>query len=255
MRCVICNKTEDECILAEGIYNNEISKICISCANKEAIPLIKKPTTEQLSAASEVNYSVRERLEKISGTNQRKTKEQTILNSNIANIKFPKKRQNHENLIENYDWKLKTVRRRKKLSISQLAKLSGVNIEDITSLEKGQLISGLEANIVLLEGVLDTHLLKNHETRIKFTVSDKSPEEIENRILNNVSEKIEKINQPKKENIFKKIASGKFDFSKRENIENVTLNDLAEMKKEKEKNELMGSDEIEIEEEMDESLI
>ncbi|MBC8435051.1 hypothetical protein H8D91_00950 [archaeon] len=173
--------------------------------------------------------------------------EQSIAHKNLARLHFPQERQDHEDLIENYDWALKTGRRRKKLSITQLAESSGLVVEDIQKLENGQLVDNLEPIITRLEKTLGIILLKKSSKMAQARSINEENEMIRD-VLGRVDKKPEEEPKKEKRGLLNKISSGKFDFSKRENIENITLKDLAELKRQREQGEMFG-DELEIEEE------
>jgi len=65
--------------------------------------------------------------------------------------------------------------------------------------------------------------------------------ENENKILEDVKQKIkedrEEVFKKRKRKILRKIENSEIDFSKQENLENITLNDLIEIKRRKEKEE------------------
>ena len=229
MECYICKKSSQETELFEGIYENQIIKVCKKCADLELIPLLKKPTEEQLLVA-EHRGSVRERLEKLSGKIKPISKDHEIAKKNLGKLKIPEKKQYDEKLIENYDWALRTARRRKKLSIEQLSQQTGLPAELLDSLEKGQLPDNFETEMRQLELILNVKLLKQPKQEIHFK---KPTQDKEKEILHDVEEKMHQT-QEKNEKI-KQIQSGELDFSKRENIENITLADLQKLKEERDK--------------------
>lgn len=246
MACAICNRDDDQNLI-RAIWDGEIKDVCNACIIKENIPVIRKATQEQIDQAN-IHYSVRERMERLSnGGKHTMPLEQSIAHKNLARLHFPQTRQNHESLVENYDWVLKTGRRRKKLSISQLAEKSGLVAEDIQKLENGQLVEQLEPIISRLENSLGIVLLKK-SSKMAQARSVQDENEIIKEVLEKVNHSEEEIPKKEKGNLFKRIASGKLDFSKKENIENITLKDLAEMKRQREQGEMFGDD-LEIEEE------
>jgi ribosome-binding protein aMBF1 (putative translation factor) len=249
MACAICNRTDEDGSLVRAIWDGEILDVCRACVIKEGIPVIKKATPEQVEAAN-VHYTVRERMERLSNRKPILTKDQSITSRNLSKLHFPNPRQDHESLIENYDWTLRTTRRRQKISPIQLSEKSGVSEADINSLESGQLIQNLEQNVAKIEIALGVQLFKHHATSVYFRQQPKTKEQMEKEILENIEGKIDAKPEKEKRGLFKKISSGKFDFSKKENIENITLKDLAELKKQKEKNEMFGEDDLELEEEL-----
>ena len=286
MDCQICNKKGIENDAVKVIWEGEVVNACRTCALREGMPIVKKATQEQVDAAN-VHYSVRERMERMSNRKPTIIREQAITHKNLARLNFPTVRQDHEDLVENYDWTLRTARRRKKLSIAQLALTSGLVPEDIQKLESGQLVKNLEPIATRLENTLGIVLLKK-TSRLAQARYVKQENAIIQNNLAMVDDKIIDLPKtekksllkklfsrkksskdgsaeskednkdivelkaedivPEKKEIFEKIATGKMDFSKRRNVEQITLKDLAEMKKRKEKGEMFGSDELEVEE-------
>ncbi len=276
MDCEICKRIGIENDAVKVIWEGEVVNSCKTCALREGMPVVKKATQEQVDA-SNVHYSVRERMERMSNRKPTIIREQAITHKNLARLNFPTVRQNHEDLIENYDWTLRTARRRKKLSIAQLALTSGLIPEDIQKLESGQIVNNLEPIATRLENTLGIVLLKKtsklaqaryvkkenemiqgnltmaddkiidlpkteKKSLLKKLFSRKKKEEAKEDVVELKAEDI----VPEKKEIFEKIATGRMDFSKRRNVEQITLKDLAELKKRKEKGEMFG-DELEVE--------
>jgi len=260
MRCAICKKSEEETVLQDGIFKSTIEKVCEVCAGKENIPLLRKPTQEQLAVADK-RYSVRERMEKISNPYLAKpsdlSKDQSVAHKNLNKLRVLPKKQLNDKLYDNYYWRLTLARRRKKMSQAQLAKKSGVPEEIIDSIEKGILPANFEEPIVKLELELGVNLLKDHETKVQFNRINRNEE---HEILKKVGEKIgitpvfykqdneygeeidiQELNEPEdavsKSEKLSKLFHGKLDMSKRDALHDITLSDLQKMKKEKEEKE------------------
>jgi ribosome-binding protein aMBF1 (putative translation factor) len=238
MRCTVCKKTSDEIELFKGILVDGMVMVCDTCAEKEKIPIIKKPSESQLSKADE-RYTVRERMERMSGTRDTTeiSDDQIVTQGNIAKLRVPAPKQHHEDILDNYYWTLNIARRRKKLSITQLAEKMQVTPSVIQGIEKGRLPDDFEELFIKLEAFLGIKLLKNHNRKINFTRTVDEQKEI----LKNIREKMgmpETIEDDFEENLdFKeKISKGEIDFSKREELSDVTLDDLVDMKKRRERN-------------------
>lgn len=245
MRCAICEKVEDETVLKEGLFDGQIRMICGECAFSEHIPLISKPSSESLSGLDK-RLSVRETLEEMSKPKKSPrtvTHDQAVTHKNLAKINFPEKRQDHESLIQNYDWKIKISRREKKITINQLAEKTGLEVEFLEMIEKGKLPEKFEEKIPLIENALNIRIRVAPEEDIKFKRASGNQEE---EILDSVKEKMDVGDTASKKSLLSKIRSGKVDFSKREEIEDITLSDLVDRKKQKEKDEMFG-DEIDLE--------
>ena len=239
MRCAICKKTSDETKLLEGIFKAEMINVCSDCAEDEGIPIITKPSEEQLEKADE-RYSVRERMENLSGPRDTTeiSKDQTITQGNLAKLRMPAPKEHHEDALDNYYWTLNLARRRKKLTVSQLAEKMQVDPQVIQGIEKGKLPKGFQDLFIKLEAFLGIKLLKAHVQKISFTRNYDAEQEI----IKRVKEKMgapESVDEYHKDEIALKeqLAKGEIDFSKRDKLQNVTLNDLVEMKKQREQKE------------------
>jgi ribosome-binding protein aMBF1 (putative translation factor) len=253
MRCAICKKESDQADLFEGIMEGSMVIVCEDCAQTEEIPLIKRPTKERVENSKQ-SQSVRERMERLSGYRDRTqvSEEQLSIQGNLAKLKNPYKKESHPNVEDNYYWEINMARRRKKLSPAQLAAKTGIESDVIEALEKGILIEGFEEILQKLENVLGIKLLKHHSTKLTFHKTNTVAEE--EKILEQVRKKMSTKNiktesdklleeiEEDTENLSKKeklgkISSGEIDFSKRESLRDVTLNDLVKMKRQREKSE------------------
>jgi ribosome-binding protein aMBF1 (putative translation factor) len=245
-RCAICKQTSDEIKLFEGIFKAEMINICKECAESEGVPIIQKPSESQLDKADE-RYTVRERMEIMSGMRNTTeiSEDQTITQGNLAKLKVPPKKQFHEDVLDNYYWTLNIARRRKKLTINQLANQTQIPTETIQAIEKGKIPEDFETIFQKLELFLDIKLLKNHKKQVHFLQPTKDEAD---EILRQVKEKMDlpNLDEPRKKSKedvkikkeqLEKLSKGEIDFSKRENLSDVTLNDLVEMKKQRERKE------------------
>jgi len=244
MRCAICKQTSDEVKLFEGILKTEMVNICKECAESEGVPIIQKPSESQLNKADE-RYTVRERMEVMSGMRDTTeiSQDQTITQGNLAKLRIPPKKQTHEDVLDNYFWTLNIARRRKKLTTNQLANQTQIDIKTIQAIEKGKIPEDFETIFAKLELYLDIKLLKNHKQQTSFTRTKDEEQEI----LKKVQEKmgLPNLDEPKnnkkdiehKKEQLEKLSKGEIDFSKREDLSTVTLNDLVEMKKQREQKE------------------
>ncbi len=248
-RCVICKATPEEKELSEGIFDDGMITICSECAEKEGIPIVKKPSEDQLKKADK-RYTVRERMERISSPEETTeiSGDQMNIQGNLAKLKIPEPKQQNDSVFEDYYWKLNMARRRKKLSLSQFSDLIKIPRETLQEIEKGKIPENFEEIFLKLESFLGIKLLKNHGTKINFTRSIDEEKEILSQVrekmgrrvkeevveTDNLTEELETKNVKIKEKKIDKIRDGKIDFSKREDLSDITLNDLVEMKREKE---------------------
>jgi|TARA_B100001971_G_C18161595_1_gene521693 ribosome-binding protein aMBF1 (putative translation factor) len=214
--CLNCGILETKTILFDAISPEGIAKICGKCSAKENIPIIKDGFLFQ----NEKKQTVHERLSKISGVslkkkNDDKKKQETSLR-NIVDSNFKEEFRNDSNskkyLIDNFHWVIMRARRSKKLTQEQFAEIIHEPVKAIKLIEEGFVPEKKEI-IDKLENYLRIRIKKNNE---------KTGEEVN---FLDVSSKLE---QSKK---VEKIELADFDF---ENVKNLTIADLQEMKKKKE---------------------
>ncbi|MBT6182914.1 hypothetical protein HOI04_03450 [archaeon] len=248
MRCKFCKKESEETQLFEGIFEHEMIRVCSPCAEIENVPIMRKPSIEQLDRA-QTTYTVRERMEKMSGMNdpEKKRKNDLHMQGDLAKLKMPPKKQYHEDLLDNYSWSLNLARRRMKMSIKQLSEEVEVSEYILQEIEKGQLPNDFEEIFLKLEHFLKIKLLKNHKPVITFAQKKDDEQEILKRVqerMENVGsgDDLEELGHLKKlkEERLAKLAEEKGKFSKEQNqkdLENITLSDLVELKKKKEQKE------------------
>lgn len=245
-RCTICKTPDFEVDLFEGVYDNEMVMICESCAKDYSVPLIKKPTVEQLKRADK-RYSVRERMERMSGLNKETTElspEQRVVQGNLNRLRMPEPKQTNPDVVDNYYWLLNISRRRKKMTINQLANQIEIPVEIIEAIEKGKIPKDYEILFPKLEGFFDIKLLKYHKHKVNYIRTKEEEEEVIKKVKQKIIHTEERDGEEykdldnlrkTKEKRMRDIQEGNFDFSKRKNIDDITLNDLMEMKKNKEK--------------------
>ena len=271
MRCAFCKKTSDEVQLFKGISEDGLVSICKDCAEEEKVPIIRKPTNEQIKKIDKRD-SVRERMERLSFGSRDASEisdDQAKVQGNLAKLRMPEDKQMNEDVLDNYYWTLNMARRRKKMSISQLSRMSGISQEIIEDIERGILPVGFKEAMLKLESFLGIGLLRESGPKISYT---RARGEEEKEIINEVKRKmgeevgeevgetegemnedeeirkvklrvrprisiVSKKKSGKRDEKLERIRKGEFDFSKRQDLENVTLNDLIEMKRGREKRE------------------
>lgn len=156
--CFRCMRSGRIVKLLDAVYGNEISKICEECALIEDIPIIRKPSSFQLEAASKP-YSVSERLRRMSGVSQKANiteiksirKEERISGLTLDKLRQPKdyseilkrreerakKRNQPLDLVANYNWIMQRARRSRKMTVSQLGGIIGETDSNIKMIEDG----------------------------------------------------------------------------------------------------------------------
>lgn len=257
MICAICKKTQEETTLYSGILRTEMVNICEECAEDQKVPIIKEPSQSQLSQADKT-YSVKERLTRMSGRRDSTeiSDDQIVTQGNLSKLRMPKPKQNHPEVLDNYYWTLSMARRRAKMTLSQLAKKIDTTSYVIQEIEKGIIVKDFKQIFLRVETLLGIKLLRAHEPEVSFTRKNTDKEK---EILASVAEKMK---NPEKEleedesitESEEKIEIEEIRLSKRKNITNMTLNDLIDRKRAREKykmklkqDEMLG-EEIDIEE-------
>lgn len=271
-KCSICGKSEEEVSLYEGVGKFGISKFCYSCSNKENIALVKKPSPEQLAEA-EKRKTVREVMEKMSFGKKVQNENRVIhKNLSKLKIPHAKEShgdlvENYDWILKQARRRAKMST----AQISELAKIDKVQYESLESgsLFSGfQSVASSVENILKIK-ILKT---PNTETALipSRPIKSKRIEETEKDILESVRQKmgkhktlvekaktdgidfyedieteygiidIDEIAEKKKrqkedemERIERELIEDEFDFSKKENLENITIQDLVELKKNK----------------------
>jgi len=245
-RCKICKKSSDIIQLHEGIFDNEMIMVCEECAEEEKIPILKKPRLDKLEDVDR-RYTVRERMERMTGMDKRRaalSSDQLTVQHNLNRLRMPPTKMQHEDVVENYYWELRMARRRKKMTLNQVSRATGIPMEALDAIEKGKIPREFPQMFATLEDYFGIQLLKYHRKKINFVM----PKVNEDRILNEVRRKMEtmevdedseflELDRREKEKKLKEIDEGDFDFSDSRKVSNITLNDLVELKREKEKKE------------------
>lgn len=121
--CFKCHVPETKALLFDAILPDGIVKICSKCSPEEDIPIIKDTLFQKI----EKQQTVRERLSKLSGINNVektsfKLKEKNELRKLVNdNYIFKENLKLKEDLIRNFHWVVLRARRLKHLTQEQLA--------------------------------------------------------------------------------------------------------------------------------------
>lgn len=238
-RCTICKKTSEEVELFNGILNAEMVRICEDCAEDQKVPIIRKPSPNQLNRADK-RYSVRERMEIMSGVRDRTeiSDDQIITQGNLARLRAPPKKQVNEDVLDNYYWTLSMARRRKKLTVGYLAGKMQVDPKVIRDIERGILPPNFKEIFMKLEAYLGIELLKIQRNKINFIKTNK---DAELEILKSVRQKIEEnSNKSEIEETDEEPESTEeedIDLSDKKKLSKITISDLLSRKKRREAKE------------------
>lgn len=161
-KCARCSRNEEEVRLFDGLYVNDAVKICERCAIISNIPIIKRPSVDQLKN-SEQQYGVRERLMQMNHLAPSGKKEKTALDA-LRELENKPELEKPEDLVfklvDNFHWTIQTERRRKGLSTKQLADMLGESEAALKLLEKGIVPNKAINLITAIEQFLKIRLIK-----------------------------------------------------------------------------------------------
>ena len=262
--CSRCGRGRNEVKLLDAISDAELVKICEECALMEGIPIIRKPSSEQL-AASEKTTPVRQRMLRMAGLPAEPSSEVKKVMNKLANptidslrkkdyksildekYQAARKRNQPINLVDNYNWFIAMERKKRKIDRNQLAKAIGVNETAIKMLELKQLPDDALSIIARIEQHLGLKLRVQNEdeSRVQSFMKQLSTRTIQ-------QSQQPPVQQPKSAEQKTPARILKFD---PETSKNLTIYDLQKMKQAKElaedgkeKEEILGK-EIEFSEE------
>lgn len=184
--CFFCGK--EEANLNKAIYFREgIVDVCELCSKKEGLPLVKKPTTNQLKQAEEKTYRQRLREFEREGHSALRSNpevdEKEIELKDLIDQNFKRKVISKEenpivtDLIDNFHWIIMRERRKRKISQKELAKEIGESEIAIKMAEQGKLPEDAFKLIKKLEAYLNIKLIKNEKDFSLKEVAIKKPDE------------------------------------------------------------------------------
>jgi ribosome-binding protein aMBF1 (putative translation factor) len=162
-KCFRCGKTPDQVRLFDGLYGMENARVCERCALISNIPLIKGPNIDQLRN-SEKPDTVRNRLSRLAGIKTNEPKEKTIYEEIKKLDEHPELEKPEDialKLVDNFHWRILTERRRKGLSLKQLAEAIQDSESALKLIERGELSSGSLELIKKLEFYFKLKFIKD----------------------------------------------------------------------------------------------
>ncbi len=163
-KCNSCGRTGEEVRLFDGFYVNNTVKICERCSLINNIPILKRPSTNQLKE-SEKPYAVRQRLMQMAHMKTDEIKPEFIYDklremNEKPEIEKPVAEELVFKLKDNFHWQIQMERRRKGLTPRQLAEALHESESAIIMLEKGIVPSNSLNLIQGIEQLLHIQLIK-----------------------------------------------------------------------------------------------
>jgi len=161
-KCVRCGKREDGVKLFDGIYITELVKICEKCSIIASVPIIKRPSAEQLKD-SERPYGVKTRLMNLAGLGVEQKKSKSALEE-LREIESRPELEKPESmsfkLVDNYHWLIQTTRRRKGFTAKQLAEAIFESEAAVNMLENKSVPRNSLQLIRKIEQILNLNLIQ-----------------------------------------------------------------------------------------------
>lgn len=229
-KCFRCERSSSQAKLLDAVYENDIVKICEECSLLENIPVIRKPSSEQLNE-SEKPFTLRERMRRMARIEDKPEKHLPSLDSlrkpkdyrQILEEKhqLAKKRNIPLNLIDNFNWHILMARKKRKMTRSQLANAISESETAIRMIEEKEMPDDALLMINKIEQFFGIKLKKESEQEVKI-------KNFVQKISSGSSFPIKQAEQA----IEKPFRVLRFD---PETAKNLTIADLVRIKKEKEK--------------------
>jgi|WetSurMetagenome_2_1015567.scaffolds.fasta_scaffold170060_2 ribosome-binding protein aMBF1 (putative translation factor) len=164
--CYRCGISEDNAEIFHAISSKGIVKICADCNKLEHLPVMKKPTEEQiLQSRSPRSKSIQERLNAMrGGATQKRLANQDVTLRQIIDRKFQSQRQVSQqlpsDLIPNFHWEIQRIKRIKKMTREEFAKGIGESDATVRMIEQGFLPNNDYRIINKIESFLGISLRK-----------------------------------------------------------------------------------------------
>jgi len=168
--CFKCYASGNKVMLSDAISEKGIVKICGKCSSEEDLPIVKKPSIENIS-----DPKVYERLSRMSNhdfkerpTEKRKEllkKQETTLRD-LVDKKFEMTLQSSKpssNLVDNFHWIIMRARRLKHVNQQQLAEAIAEPEAAVKQAEKGILSEDNQQLINKLENYLKINITKKKQ--------------------------------------------------------------------------------------------
>ncbi len=174
--CSRCGVSGEKVRLYDAISNKGIVKICGDCAAIEKLPIIRKPTENQI-ADSQRQRSVRDML---TGMNRGKLlagREVTLRELVDRNLKA-KQVQPHPDLIENFHWTIQRIRRNRKITREQFAKGIGESEATVRMIEQGYIPENNYKIINKIESYLGVSLRREGSSGFPETSQNEQPKRL-----------------------------------------------------------------------------
>jgi ribosome-binding protein aMBF1 (putative translation factor) len=212
--CIFCGNPNN---LIEAVGEKEIILVCEVCAYRYNMPVVRKPSAEQLKNTYRVP-----RLNAEEPVVKNKDPETLRLEKELKDIVKKNVAKDYSNLIDNFHWTVQQKRRHKKLSVKQLAEAIAEPEFLVEMVEKGQLPENYDKLITKLEQFLRVKLSKVENVKQDSSLDIKKIDPNEVTIGD-----LKELNEKKKKGILREL------FRKRKKTETKEVSENIEAEKER----------------------
>ncbi len=157
--CFRCGVSGENVMLYNAIGEKGIVSVCSDCASLEHLPIIKKPTDEQI-IDSKRQKSVRDMLSGINRGGKLLAGREVSLRELVDRNLKSRETQSHPDLVENFHWDIQRIRRNRKITREQFAKGIGESEATVRMIEQGVLPGNNYQIVNKIEGYLGISLRK-----------------------------------------------------------------------------------------------
>lgn len=162
--CFKCGVSSEKRELRDAITNHGLVKICERCNEIERLPIVKRPTEEQINTSKNPRQvSVQERLNSMTKKGYIGGKEVTLRDLVDKDFKS-KKFEQPSDLVTNFHWKIQMVRRNRKITREQFSKGIGESEATVRMIEQGFIPGNNPELISKIEKYLNINLRKNPDS-------------------------------------------------------------------------------------------
>ena len=177
--CIRCEVSGDKARLFDAVSEDGIVKICSKCLAEEDMPIIKRPTTEQLKEIERkpVVYSKRRREELAGHQNinldlmKQESSLRDLVDKNIKKTDSKESRPRPD-LVDNFHWIIRRARKSKKITRKQAARDIGESELVIEMAERGILPEDDNRLVNKLENYLGIRIVKSGSKSVSGGISE-----------------------------------------------------------------------------------
>jgi len=194
VECFKCGVSGEKVRLNDAISNRGVIKICDDCARREDIPIVKRPTEQQLKeSVTPGSKSIRDRLKNMQRHDFTIGKEPTLRDLVDRKIKT-NTFQTPSDLVPNFHWTIQQLRRVRRITREQFAKGIGESEATVRLVEQGILPNGDYKIVNKIEGFFGVSLRKGSNSG--FSTPEPRRFSLDNSLIE--KERKEEMPQPKK---------------------------------------------------------